>query len=67
MGKKIRFEEMLPDELKKEMRKHPVVYLPLGTLKWHGRHLALGNDAIKAHQLCCLIAEKAGGVVVPAL
>jgi len=48
------------------MNEKPIAYLPFGTLEWHGLHLALGNDAVKAHDLCLRVAEKAGGVVVPA-
>jgi hypothetical protein len=30
----------------------PVVFLPLGTVEWHGEHNALGLDSLKAHALC---------------
>jgi len=50
------------------MRKHvPVAYLPLGRLEWHGRHLPLGLDAVKAHALCERMADRAGGIVMPPL
>lgn len=48
------------------MKDRPIAYLPLGTLEWHGLHLALGNDAVKAYELCLRVAANAGGVVVPA-
>jgi len=64
--KKVKYEEMLPHEMEAIMSKTPIAYLPLGTLEWHGPHLALGNDAVKAYELCLRTAEKTGGVVVPA-
>ena len=63
---KVKYEELLPYEMEATMSKTPVAYLPLGTLEWHGPHLALGNDAVKAYELCLRVAKKAGGEVVPA-
>ncbi len=63
--KKVKYEEMFPHEIEEIMRETPVAYLPLGTLEWHGLHLALGNDAVKAYELCLRVASKAGGIVVP--
>jgi hypothetical protein len=34
-------------------------------LQWHGRHLPLGNDALKAHAILVKTAERSGGVVYP--
>ncbi|MFQ6095718.1 MAG: creatininase family protein [Candidatus Bathyarchaeia archaeon] len=66
MQSKVRYEELLPHEMEEIMRNKPIAYLPLGTLEWHSFHLALGNDAVKAYELCLRVAEKAGGVVIPA-
>ncbi len=66
LGKKVRYEELFPHEIEEIIRDKPVVYLPFGTLEWHGLHLALGNDAIKAYEICLRVAEKTGGVVAPA-
>ncbi|MEM2564558.1 MAG: creatininase family protein [Candidatus Bathyarchaeia archaeon] len=65
MTKKVRYEELLPHEMEEIMREKPIVYLPFGTLEWHCYHLALGNDAIKAYEICLRAAEKSGGVVAP--
>ena len=43
----------------------PVVYVPFGVIEWHGVHLPLGTDAIKAHGILVKCAEKFGGVVYP--
>ena len=62
---KVRYEEMLPHELDEAVARFPVAYCPFGSLEWHGRHLPLGNDTLKAHHLLLLTARKYGGVVVP--
>ncbi len=63
---KVRYEELLPHEMEEIMSSIPIAFLPLGTLEWHGPHLGLGNDAVKAYELCLRVAQKTGGVVVPA-
>jgi len=65
MSKKVRYENMLPHELEAALKEFPVAYVPVGSLEWHGRHLPLGNDTIKAHGILVKTAEKYGGVVVP--
>jgi len=62
---KVRFEEMLPCEMEAAVAAFPVAYVPFGSLEWHGKHLPLGNDTLKAHLLLCRVAEQYGGVVVP--
>ncbi len=61
----IRFERMRPGELTRAARERREVWMPVGTLEWHGRHLPVGLDAIKAHALCMRIAERSGGIVMP--
>jgi creatinine amidohydrolase len=62
---KVKYEEMLPHEMDEAVARFPVAYVPFGSLEWHGRHLALGNDTLKAYGLLLLTARKYGGVVVP--
>jgi creatinine amidohydrolase len=59
------YEEMLPYQIDEVMREKPIAYLPWGALEWHGKHLAIGNDALKAHALCLGAAKRSGGVVLP--
>ncbi len=61
----MRYDCALPHELEQEIARSPVCYLPWGALEWHGQHLALGNDALKAEAICERVAEAAGGVVAP--
>ena len=63
----VRYEELLPRQVVERRRECPVAFLPIGGVEWHGRHLCLGNDTVKAHALCCRIAEAHGGLVFPAL
>jgi creatinine amidohydrolase len=59
------YETLLPREFAAELERFPVAYLPWGALEWHGEHLPLGLDGVKAHALCCLVAERTGGIVLP--
>ena len=63
----IQWERMLPEEFRAAFGRLPVVYLPLGTVEWHGEHNALGLDSLKAHALCVAAAKQAGGIVHPPL
>ncbi|MCE5237751.1 creatininase family protein [bacterium] len=62
---RVRYEEMLPHELDAAVAAFPVAYCAFGSLEWHGQHLPLGNDTLKADTLLRMTAEKYGGVVVP--
>jgi creatinine amidohydrolase len=64
---KMRYQELLPHELADILRARPVAYLPLGTLEYHGPHLAIGNDALKAEAILERACARTGGVLVPTL
>ncbi len=64
---KVRYEEMLPHQVRAAREKCPVAYLPIGGIEWHGEHNCLGLDTVKAHALCMRAAEAGGGLVMPAL
>ncbi len=61
----MRYEELLPNEFTAELKRRSVAYLPWGALEWHSYHMALGNDALKAHAILLQVAERAGGIVLP--
>ena len=63
----VQWERLLPAEFRATMQRLPAVYLPLGTVEWHGEHNALGLDSLKAHALCVRAAQRSGGVVHPPL
>lgn len=64
---KVRYAEMLPHEIVARRRKFPAAFIGLGGLEWHGEHLGVGNDALKAEKLCELAAARSGGFAFPTL
>jgi hypothetical protein len=62
---KVRYAEMLPHEIVERRHAFPAAFIGLGTLEWHGEHLAVGNDALKAEALCDLAAARSGGFAMP--
>jgi creatinine amidohydrolase len=54
-----------PGELEAYIRKNPIAYVPFGSLEWHGEHMVLGMDSLKATFLCQRCAEITGGVLFP--
>jgi creatinine amidohydrolase len=65
LSQAVQMQFMRPGQLEAAARAFPVVYVPFGLIEWHGRHLPLGNDALKAHGILVKCAEKFGGVVYP--
>ena len=65
LAPEVQMQFLRPGQLEAAGRKFPVVYVPFGLIEWHGRHLPLGNDAIKAHGILVKCAEQFGGVVYP--
>jgi creatinine amidohydrolase len=65
LSRDVQMQFMRPGQLEAALRAFPVVYVPFGLIEWHGRHLPLGNDALKAHGILVKCAEQYGGVVYP--
>ena len=63
----VQYELLRPSEVKSIQEQRPIVYIPVGSLEWHGVHNPLGTDALKAHAICCEAALRFGGVVLPPL
>ena len=61
----VQLQFMRPAQLEAAGRAFPVVYVPFGPVEWHGLHLPLGNDTLKAHAVLVKTAERHGGVVYP--
>lgn len=61
----VRMEYLRPAELEARARQFPAVYVPFGPIEWHGLHLPLGTDALKAQGVVVKCAENYGGVVYP--
>lgn len=62
-----RLQLLRPDEIADRLAERPVVYLPLGTLEFHARHLPIGLDALNAEGICLRAAAEGGGLVYPTL
>jgi creatinine amidohydrolase len=65
--KKKNYQEMLPHEFEAAVAEAPAAFLPLGTLEYHGPHMAIGNDALKAQAILERVCARTGGVMVPTL
>lgn len=62
----VEYKFLLPYQFKARFDMMPLAYIPIGSLEWHGEHMCLGNDSLKAESLCVLAARKGGGIVLPA-
>jgi len=65
LSRAVQMQFMRPRQVETAARRFPVVYVPFGLIEWHGPHLPLGNDALKAHAILAKCAEEFGGVVYP--
>jgi len=54
-------------EVESFLRAHPYAILPLGSTEQHGPHLPLATDTLLASAFCDRLAEKSGGLVLPAV
>ncbi|MBM3494543.1 MAG: creatininase family protein [Armatimonadetes bacterium] len=61
----VQMQLMRPGQLEAAGKEFPVVYVPFGLIEWHGRHLPMGCDALKAHGILIECARRHGGVVYP--
>jgi len=67
VARQVRLEFLRPKEIEEAQAECATIFQPLGTIEWHGVHNVVGVDAVKAHALCVRAAQKAGGLVAPAL
>lgn len=56
-----------PDDVVAEIKRVPLIYLPIGLLEWHAYHLPLGTDALIAEKTAELASEQTGGLIWPTL
>lgn len=63
----MKYERMLPHEIERVLAERPIAILPWGALEWHGYHLAVGLDALKAAAIADRVAERLGVVSLPAV
>lgn len=67
MPDEVRYERLRPAQVRAAREACPVLYIPIGTIEWHGLHNPVGLDTLKIHQLCIRCAQAGGGLVFPPL
>jgi len=67
MTDEVRYQLLRPAGIVERREACPVVYIPIGTLEWHGLHNPLGADTLQAEHLAILCAKLGGGLVFPPL
>ncbi len=67
MEPEVRYQMLRPAQVVARRQEFPVVYIPIGTLEWHGPHNPLGADTLQAEGLAILAATRGGGLVFPPL
>ena len=67
MTEEVRYNLLRPHQIVARRKECPVVYIPIGTLEWHGVHNPLGADTLQAEGIAILCAQKGGGLVFPSL
>jgi creatinine amidohydrolase len=66
--REVRFEMLRPLQLREELERSPLVFLPIGPLEYHGPHLPLGMDPLNAAMCAQESCRRLGkGVVMPTL
>jgi creatinine amidohydrolase/Fe(II)-dependent formamide hydrolase-like protein len=57
-----------PGQVEQAIKDFPCAFVPIGALEWHGPHLPLGLDGVKAENLLRLTAERLGkGILFPCI
>lgn len=64
---KLKFEELLPDEIRALTNGASIAFLPIGSMEWHGLHMAMGMDTAHAYAVATGLAEALNGAVLPPL
>jgi creatinine amidohydrolase len=67
MDPEVRYQMLRPAQVVARRKVCPVVYIPIGTIEWHGEHNPLGADTLQAEGISIRAAQKAGGLVFPPL
>ena len=62
-----RLELLRPRQIVALRDECPLIYIPVGTVEWHERHMPVGTDGFTAHGFSLRAAAITGGVVYPTL
>jgi creatinine amidohydrolase len=61
------FAELTQPEIAAQLKQHPLVILPAGSVEQHGPHLPAGTDTLAANVIAHAVAERMDGLVLPAM
>jgi creatinine amidohydrolase len=61
----MRFEMMLPHQIRTAIEKNLPVILPLGVLEYHGEHMAVGMDTLAVTKMLDILEKEADIVILP--
>nr|WP_292502598.1 creatininase family protein [Mesorhizobium sp.] len=61
----MRYELMLPHQIRKAIAENWPVVLPLGVLEYHGEHMAVGMDTLAVVKILDLFEKEADIVILP--
>lgn len=61
----MRYEMMLPRDIRAAIEKNLPVALPMGVLEYHGEHMAVGMDTLAVTEALAIIEQEAEIVVMP--
>jgi creatinine amidohydrolase len=62
----MRYELMLPHQIRRAIDEHWPVVLPLGVLEYHGEHMAVGMDTLAVTRILEIVEADTNIVVLPA-
>lgn len=65
MAARIEVQTMRPAEIIAHRDRHGLIFLPLAPLEWHGPHLPLGVDPLRAYHAAMALARNLDGLVYP--
>lgn len=61
----MRYEMMLPHQIRTAIAKNTPVVLPLGVLEYHGEHMSVGMDTLAVVRMLDIIEQEAEIVILP--
>ena len=67
LAREVRLERMRPRQVAEARAERAAIYVPFGSIEWHGRQNAVGLDAVKAHEQLVGLASRVGGAVYPSV
>ena len=64
-GATLRFEFMLPYQIKEAIAKNIPIVLPIGVLEYHGEHMAVGMDTLAVTKILDRLESQMEVVILP--